>query len=62
MVKKLLFGIMMMVAMDLAAQPKPEWDNVSVLQVNREKPHVTMMVYPDEEAASAMNTQSSPWY
>ncbi len=62
MVKKIIVGLVMMAAINLAAQPQPEWDNVNVLQVNREKPHVTMMVYSDGSTASAMDKQDSPFY
>jgi beta-galactosidase len=42
--------------------PRPEWDDVSVLHVNTEKPHATMMVYPSAELAKTADASKSPWY
>ena len=39
-----------------------EWDNLSVLQVNTEKPHATMMTYPTTKAAVADDYGQSPWF
>ena len=33
------------------AQKKADWNNVGVLEINREKPHASMMVYDDLEKA-----------
>ncbi len=45
-----------------AAQQRPEWDNVPVIQVNTEKPHATMMIYPSAAAARAADRTRSPWF
>jgi beta-galactosidase len=39
-----------------------EWNDLNVLQVNREAPRATMMVYPDADAAMAYDRTSSPWF
>ncbi len=39
-----------------------EWNDLSVLQVNREPPRATMMVYPDEQAALKYDRTTSPWF
>ncbi|MCK5172642.1 MAG: hypothetical protein KAR47_04575, partial [Planctomycetes bacterium] len=39
-----------------------EWDDLSVLQVNTEKPHVSMMVYSDREIAEVGWRDLSPWF
>lgn len=45
-----------------AFQKNPEWDNVKVLHVNTEKPHTTMMVYPDKVTAANFDQTRSPFY
>jgi beta-galactosidase len=40
------------------APSRPEWDDPSVLHVNTEKPHATMMIYPSAQAAAS---GESPW-
>ena len=44
----------------LFAQQRPEWDDPSVIQVNAEKPHATMMVYPSAELARAGRPRQLP--
>ncbi len=39
-----------------------EWDDLSVLQVNTEKPHATMMTYPTATEAVAGECGKSPWF
>ena len=46
----------------LAADGRPEWDNVAVLQQNREKPHATMMAYPTAALARTADRARSPWF
>ena len=41
---------------------RPAWDNPLVLQINRENPHATMMVFSSQEQASVMNPEQSAWY
>src|SRR6056297_1221276 len=41
---------------------EPEWDDVNVLQRNREKPHTTMMVFDTEQEAIALGRKESPYY
>jgi beta-galactosidase len=39
-----------------------EWNDLNVLQVNREAPRATMMVYPDAATARDFNPAASPWF
>ena len=58
-------GVVMGLAMGavmVATAERPEWNNLEVLQVNREAPHATMMVYPDAEAALEYDRTASPWF
>jgi len=45
-----------------AAADRPEWDDVSVLHVNTEKPHATIMAYPNAELARTGDRTRSPWF
>lgn len=38
------------------------WDDLSVLQVNTEPPHTTMMTYPDAPSAIKGERTDSPWF
>jgi len=46
----------------LYAQEVPEWDNVHVLQVNKEAPHATMMVYDQKNKALEFDRKNAPYY
>ncbi len=46
----------------LADAERPEWNNLDVLQVNREPPRATMMVYPDAASALKYDRTASPWF
>jgi beta-galactosidase len=62
-VKKSAAVLMLLVL--AAAAPgadKPEWDNVSVLHVNTEKPRATMTAYPSAELARTGDRTRSPWF
>ncbi|VGO19762.1 glycoside hydrolase family 2 TIM barrel-domain containing protein [Pontiella sulfatireligans] len=39
-----------------------EWNDLSILQVNREAPRASMMVFPDAKAAMEYDRTSSPWF
>jgi beta-galactosidase len=39
-----------------------EWNDLNVLQINREPARATMMVYPDAEAAMIYDRTTSPWF
>jgi beta-galactosidase len=57
------FALSLALAVSVAsAAERPEWDNVAVLQVNREKPHATMMVYPSAALARSGVRTRSPWF
>lgn len=45
-----------------AKSQRPEWDNVGVLQVNREQPHATMMVYAAREQAASYQFEKSTYH
>lgn len=45
-----------------AAAQAEEWNDLNVLQINREQPHATMMVYPSQKAALKMDRTTSPWF
>ncbi|MEO0796092.1 MAG: glycoside hydrolase family 2 TIM barrel-domain containing protein [Verrucomicrobiota bacterium] len=44
------------------SENKPEWNNLEVLQVNREAPRATMMIYPDQVSAERYDRTLSPWF
>ncbi|MCL4401515.1 MAG: beta-galactosidase, partial [Acidobacteria bacterium] len=46
----------------LGAAERPEWDNPSVVHVGTERPHATMMVYPNAELARSGEAAKSPWF
>ncbi|MEN8157107.1 MAG: glycoside hydrolase family 2 TIM barrel-domain containing protein [Bacteroidota bacterium] len=46
----------------MEATERPEWDNVNVLQLNRELPHTTMMVYGSEENAGTLKRERSLFF
>jgi len=39
-----------------------EWDDLSVIQLNTEKPHATMMTYASARAALKGDPSASPWF
>ncbi len=39
-----------------SAQPRPEWDNPSIIHVGTTKPHATMMAFPSAD----LGTNSAP--
>lgn len=39
-----------------------EWNDLSVLHINREKPRATMMNYPTEQEAQIYDRTTSPWF
>jgi beta-galactosidase len=57
-------SIFVLLAMASASmlQAQEDWDNVEVLQINREKPHTTMMVFESVEAAMAMERTASRYH
>ncbi len=38
------------------------WNDLGILQINREDPRATMMVYPDAESALKYDQTTSPWF
>ena len=48
--RKVLF-LIIIVLFFKASSAQPEWNNVNVLQINREQPHTTMMVFDSKDEA-----------
>ena len=40
----------------------PDWENPEVVGLNKERPHATLMVYPDLESAKKGDYSSSPFF
>ena len=57
-----LFILLLLAYSDIVANTPPEWDNVRVLERNREKPHTTMMVYDSVSNALTFEKQNSPYF
>jgi len=58
-------NLLVMTMLALAAFPahgNEWWDDLSVLQVNTEQPHSTMMTYPDAALAIKGERTASPWF
>jgi beta-galactosidase len=53
----LMAGVHHVVALD-----RPEWNNVGVLEINREKPRSTMMVFDTPENALSFDYEQSEYY
>jgi beta-galactosidase len=60
MMKRILcfVGLMSVASAVLAV----EWNDLNVLQINRENPRATMMVYPDAASALKYDRTTSPWF
>ena len=56
----LLFALLAMNSVAFAE--RPDWNNLEVLQVNCERPHATMMAYPDVEAALDDDRATCQWF
>lgn len=56
-----LLFVILFAGADINAQ-QPNWDNVKVIQINREKPHADLMVYPNLTEATSFQKESSSWY
>ncbi|NDV79726.1 glycoside hydrolase family 2 TIM barrel-domain containing protein [Dysgonomonas sp. 511] len=41
---------------------KPDWENLSVLEINREPAKATFIPYADSKQALAANRENSPWF
>ncbi len=59
MKKWILRGVLILLAGHAVAE---EWNDLNVLQVHREAPHSTMMIYPDAKAALEYDRTTSPWF
>ncbi|TLX71377.1 DUF4981 domain-containing protein [Labilibacter sediminis] len=58
--KKLLFVYVFMLCVSIVyGKGKPAWDNVKILEINREKPHATMMVYNSTKNAVTFKKEAS---
>jgi beta-galactosidase len=59
---KKLLCLMMLLAAVASAQPRPEWDDLAVIQAGVERPHASMMVYPSAALARGGEMAKSPWF
>ncbi|MEN8228065.1 MAG: glycoside hydrolase family 2 TIM barrel-domain containing protein [Bacteroidota bacterium] len=63
MMKKIAFlFVCLFIVSSVQASEKPDWDNVKVLQVNKEDPHATMMVFADAEKAMSFDKAESQYF
>ena len=58
----LLCGFSLANLSDSEGLSRPEWDNLDVLQINREEPRTTMMIYPDKKQARVFDRERSDWF
>lgn len=58
----LVVGMQLMGGLVAHTASRPEWNNLEVLQLNRESPHATMMVYPDGTSAQQYDRTTSLWF
>ena len=47
---------------DTTLRGVPDWENPALLQRHRERPHVTLVPYPDVQTALAGERTASPWF
>ncbi len=59
---KVALGICLLVVGGMAFAGSENWDDLSVIQVNTEQPHTTMMTYPTVKGAMADVREKSPWF
>ena len=62
MTKTMILSTILGAALSLQGQALEEWDDLNVIQQNTEKPHSTMMTYPDEKEALSGDRTKSPWF
>lgn len=58
----LLLGVWTMSLTATFAGTRPDWENQHVFEINKEKPHCTLMPYSDIEAARGLDRTTSKWY
>lgn len=62
MKKILLLPAILFYTLSVMCAEKPEWDDVSILQINREIPHTSMMVYGSERNALTFDYEQSEYF
>jgi len=62
MKRLILVHLLVFITVSAFSARKENWNNVEVLQVNKEKPHTTMMVYQSEQAALSFDQNQSAYY
>lgn len=62
MKKLIIVHLFLLIVTGAFAANKADWDNVKVLQINREKPHTTMMVYGNDQTALTFDKEQSDYY
>ena len=60
--KRAVFIIWTLLALSLQAQKAVEWEDPSVIGINKEGPHVLLLPYPDERLALTRDPGKSPYY
>lgn len=60
--KKLTYFILVFAFLTFQSLAKNNWENQSVIQVNTENPHATMMAYPSISTAETQIRENSPWF
>lgn len=58
----IIIAFTLSIGVTLRAQHAMEWENVSVISLNKEEPHSTLMVYPDRSQASTFDRAASEWF
>lgn len=59
--RHILVGVLFFSFLSYAAE-RPEWDNPKIVSIGLEKPHATMMIYPDSRSARTGSRDQSPWF
>ncbi len=62
MKRVLVLNLILMLGLSAFSAKKADWHNVKVLQINREQPHATMMVYGSEQAALSFDKKQSAYH
>ncbi|WP_430814974.1 glycoside hydrolase family 2 TIM barrel-domain containing protein [Carboxylicivirga sp. RSCT41] len=62
MKKIIIAHLLLLTSIGAFSAKKADWDNVKVLQLNREKPHATMMVYGSEQEALSFDKKQSAYH
>ena len=53
---------MRLLSFGLIASGAEDWDDLSVIQVNTEKPYAEMVTFADKASALTFDRSKSPWF